>query len=145
MYLFVDAADVAVLKRSENFIKYAMTLGFATFIRNNSPTTCCVSEQKKKKKHVWIIHVPHYDMSQRMTESTKWHVRPAKTQISLGIRPIWLEYLLSQWRKSLATHWAHSGDSDQTGRMPSLIWVFAVRTCHFVCFVMRGSYYYLRV
>ena len=29
-----------------------------------------------------------------------------------------------------------SEDSDQTGRMPWLIWVFAGRTCHFVGFVM---------
>ena len=31
---------------------------------------------------------------------------------------------------------APSEDSDQTGRMPSLIWVFAERTDHFVDFVM---------
>ena len=31
---------------------------------------------------------------------------------------------------------ADSEDSDQTGRMPRLIWVFAGRTCHFVGFVM---------
>ena len=30
-----------------------------------------------------------------------------------------------------------SEDSDQTGRMPRLIGVFAGRTCHFVGFVMR--------
>ena len=49
---------------------------------------------------------------------------------------------LSTWRNlgSLATHWAHSEDSDQTGWMPMLIWVFAGRTCHFVGFVMRRSY-----
>ena len=54
-------------------------------------------------------------------------VLPAKTQISLGIRPVWSESSLSAWRKlgSVATHWAHSKDSDQTGRMPRLIWVFA--------------------
>ena len=54
-------------------------------------------------------------------------VRPAKTLISLGICPVWSESSLSTWRKlgSLATHWAHSEDSDQTGRMPRLIWVFA--------------------
>ena len=47
-----------------------------------------------------------------MTKPTKWHVRPAKTQISLGIRPVWSESSLSAWRKlgSLATHWAHSKD-----------------------------------
>ena len=46
---------------------------------------------------------------------------------------------LSAWRKlgPLATHWAHSEDSDQTGWMPRLIWVFAGRTCHFVGFVTR--------
>ena len=57
-------------------------------------------------------------------------VLPAKNQISLGIRPVWSESLLSVWRKlgSLATHWAHSENSDQTGRMPRLIWVFAGRT-----------------
>ena len=58
-----------------------------------------------------------------------WHVCPAKTQISLGIRPVWPESSLFAWRKlgSLATHWAHSEDSDQTGQMPRLIWVFAGR------------------
>ena len=53
-----------------------------------------------------------------------------KTQISLGIRKVWSESSLSTWRKlgSLATHWVHSKDSDQTGRMPRPIWVFAERT-----------------
>ena len=39
-------------------------------------------------------------------------VLPAKTQISLGIRPVWSESSLSAWRNlgSLATHWAHSDD-----------------------------------
>ena len=74
-----------------------------------------------------------------MTKPTKWHVRPAKTQISLGFRPVWSESLLSAWGKlgSLATYWVHSEDSDLTGRKPRLIWVFAGRTCHFVGFVMR--------
>ena len=73
-----------------------------------------------------------------MTKPTQWHVRPAKTQISLGIRPVWSESSLSAWRKlgSLATHWAHSEDSDQTGRMHRLIWVFAGRTCHLCWFVV---------
>ena len=59
-----------------------------------------------------------------MTKPTKWHVRPAKTQVSLGIHPVWSESSLSAWRKlgSLATHWVHSEGSDQTGRTPRLIW-----------------------
>ena len=31
------------------------------------------------------------EMSHLMTKPTKWHVRPAKTQISLDIRPVWSE------------------------------------------------------
>ena len=66
-------------------------------------------------------------------------MRPAKTQISLGVRPVWTQSSLSAWRKlwSLATHWVHSEDSDRTGRVPRLSWVFAGCTCHFVGFVMR--------
>ena len=73
-----------------------------------------------------------------MTKPTKWRLRPAMTQISLGIRPVWSESSLFAWKELgyLATHWAHSEDSDQTGQMPRLIWVFSGRTCHFVGFVM---------
>ena len=78
-------------------------------------------------------------LSRLLTKQTNWHVRPAKTQISLDIRPGWSESSLSAWRQlgSLATHWAHSEVPGQTGRMPRPIWVFAWRTCHFVGFVMR--------
>ena len=46
---------------------------------------------------------------------------------------------LSVWRNlgSLATHLAHSEDSDQTGWMPRLIGAFARHTGHFVGFVDR--------
>ena len=75
----------------------------------------------------------HYYLSRLMTKPTKWHVHPAKTQISLGILPVWSESSLSALRNtgSLATHWAHSEDSDQTGRMPRLIRVFDGRTLIF--------------
>ena len=76
---------------------------------------------------------PSHDITNKMT------MRPAKTQISLRICPVSSESSLSTWRKlrSLANHWAHSEDSDQTGRIPRLIWVFTGHTWHFVGFVMR--------
>ena len=57
---------------------------------------------------------------------------------------------LSAWKKlgSLATHWAHSEDPDQTGRMPRLIRVFADqtgRTNHFVGFVMRWLKFFIKI
>ena len=77
-------------------------------------------------------------LSRLMIEPTKWPLRPAKTQISLGIRPVWSETLLSAWRKlgSLATYSVQSRDSDKTGRMPRLIRVFAGRTGNFVGFLL---------
>ena len=74
-----------------------------------------------------------------MTKPTMWHVRPAKTQISLGICPVWSESSpCAKWvAKDPSFLDADSEDSDQTGRMPRLIWVFAGRTGHFDGFVMR--------
>ena len=79
---------------------------------------------------------PRYDKTSKMS------VRPAKTHISLGIRLVWSESSLSAWRNlgSLATHWAHSEDSDQIGRMPILIWVFAGRTLILLVLLCRGSF-----
>ena len=80
-------------------------------------------------------------MSRRMTKPTKRHVRPVKTQISIGIRPVWSESPLSAWIKlgSTATHWEHSEDTDQTGRIPRLIWVFAGRTVILLVLSWSGS------
>ena len=73
-----------------------------------------------------------------MTKPKQMTVRPEKTQISLGIRPVWSESsLCAQWVvKDPSFLYADSEDPDQTGRMPRRIWVFAGRTCHFVGFVM---------
>ena len=68
-------------------------------------------------------------------------VRPAKTQISLGIRPVWSESsLCAQWvaKVPMFLH-ADSEDSDQIGRMPRLIWVFAGRTLTLLILSCRGS------
>ena len=66
----------------------------------------------RNAKQDWNKH----DTSRDMTKNNKVSLRPAKTQISLGIRPVWPESPLSAWRNlgSLATLWAHSEDSDQT-------------------------------
>ena len=71
-----------------------------------------------------------------VSRRTRWPVRPMKTQISLGIRPVWSESSLSAWRRfgSWVTHKALSKDSDQTEWMPMLIWVFTGCTGHFVWF-----------
>ena len=59
--------------------------------------------------------------------------------------PVWSESSLSAWRNlgSLATHWSQA-KTDQTGRMPRLIWVYAGRTlillfCHVVVQMVLGD------
>ena len=69
-------------------------------------------------------NLPRHDKTNKVT------VRPAMTQISLGIRPVWSDSsLCTQWvaKDSRFLH-ADCEDSDQTGRMP--------RQIHFVGFVM---------
>ena len=87
-------------------------------------------------KHAIKISEPPHDKTNKMT------VHRAKTQISLGISSVWSESSLSAWRQlgSLATHWAHSEDSDQTGRMPSLIGVFAWRIVILLVLSWGGSF-----
>ena len=60
---------------------------------------------------------PTHDKTNKMT------VLPAKTQISLGTRPVWSESsLCAQWVvKDPSFLHADSEDYDQTGRMPRLI------------------------
>ena len=56
-----------------------------------------------------------------------------RRRIILGRCPVWSESSLSAWRKlgSLATHWVHRQDSDQTGRMPRLSLPWAQSFCWF--------------
>ena len=74
-----------------------------------------------------------------MTKPTKWHVRPAKTQISLGIRPVWSESLLcTQWvAKNPNFLHADSEDSDQTVRMPMDGWVRVLRPFNSISVISR--------
>ena len=84
-------------------------------------------------------------MSRLKTKPTKWFVRPAKIQISLGICPVWSESSLSAWEKlsSLATHWAHSEDSDQTGWMPRLICILLGAKVILLVLSQGGSFLWL--
>ena len=88
-----------------------------------------VMKPSQSKAKILLFHVSQvvfwYELPHNKT--TKWPVRPAKTWISLGICPVWLESLL-------CTHWVandlrflhvHSEDSDQTGQMHKLIRVYA--------------------
>ena len=76
-----------------------------------------------------------------MTKPTKWLCAKRR------LRSAWAsaqsdQFSLSEWRKrgSLATYWVYSEDSDQTRRMPRLIWVFAGRTTALLALSWGGSF-----
>ena len=94
----------------------------------------------------------HY-LSHRMTKPTKWHVRPVKTQISLGIRPVWsvfavrmkkywvLSYpLRAQWR--LWSDWANAQADLSLHCAQSFSWfcheVSHLFVCFFICLRFKG-------
>ena len=61
----------------------------------------------------------------------------------MSVRPVWSESFLYAHRVAKDPRFLHadSEDSDQTGRIPRLIWVFAGRTGHFAGFVMLRLIY----
>ena len=87
-------------------------------IRTSCKPVWCPDKEVLKRRGA-VLHIKQITFEPRLDKTNKVSVCPAMTQISLGIRPVWSESSLSAWRKlgSLATHWAHSEDSDQTGRI----------------------------
>ena len=64
-----------------------------------------------------LLNEPRHDKTSRMS------VRPAKTQISLGIRPVWSESLLCAQSIAKDSSFLHadSKDPDQTGRIYTVL------------------------
>ena len=109
---------------------------FRLYNTRNKETRC-----KRKWRASVNSFEPWHDKTNKMS------VRPAKTQISLGIRPVWTESSLCAHlvAKDLSFLQADSEDFHQTWRMPRLIWVFAGRTitvlvCHVVAHLCLASH-----
>ena len=93
-----------------------------------------------------IVAFPEYiHLSQRMTTPTKWHVGPVKTQISLGIRPVWSESAVRMKKVwVLSYYWAHSKDwSDwaYTQTDLSLCWAHKPFYCCFFFHALAHLYF----
>ena len=78
-------------------------------------------------KNYLLIYKSCLYLSRRMTKPTYWPVRPAKTQISLGIGSVCSDTSRSAWR---------SIGPLAIPKSAQLIWVYAWSTGHFVCFCL---------
>ena len=117
--------------------RHVVFLDFETvFVPSNTCVTAPKATTPKVKRRQEL-----FETSRDKTNNVA--VRPAKTQISLGIRSIWSESsLCAQWvAKGPSFLHADSEDSDQTGRMPRLIWVFAGRALTLLVLSRGGSFY----
>ena len=129
--------DLSNGKKKSRGAKYGKYGGCTIFLNPTKSISNWVSRE------VWLGALSWWNTYEpRHDKTNKVSVRPAKTPISLGIRPVWSESSLFAWRKlgSLVTHWAHSEDSDQNGRIPRLIWVFAGHTATLLVLSCRCSY-----
>ena len=108
-----------------------------------SQTSWCYYHRSKFR--VWT-QIPSEQMSRDMTKPIKWVCAQQRLR-SAWHPPSLISVFAFAWRKhgSLATHKAHSEDSDQTGRMPMLIWVFAGRTVVLLVLSCRGSNTYTKI
>ena len=93
----------------------------------------------------WVYEDPSFFHAHNGDLGSDWadaqadlSLRWAKTPTSLCIRPVWSESSpCAKWvDEDTSFFHAHNEDSDQTGRMPRLIRVFAGRTYYFVGFVV---------
>ena len=82
--------------------------------------------------------------NQHTTKPTNGMCTQRRLQLSLDVRPVWsASSMCAQWvAKGPSLLHADSEYSDQSGRMPRLIWVSAGRTYHFVGFVVRWLNFY---
>ena len=81
----------------------------------------------------WNTHlICFYVIVTSMAKPTKWPLRPAKTQISLGIHPVWSVFAVRTKKHSVLSYPLSTQADAQADQ--SLCW--AGHTCHFVGFVM---------
>ena len=97
-----------VMSRWQIFASLCLVVLVCNAISKFHGNSCRKNESLAKICRLTVIMVNHCSptIEPRHDKTNKVTVCPAKTQISLGIRPVWSESSLSAWRKlgSLATH-----------------------------------------
>ena len=114
------AAGPCIQKTKFQSIRICLPHAHVTYLAN--VTYFCT----RRHAHWVYCNEPRHDKTNKMS------VRPAKTQISLGIRPVWSESSLSAWRK---LDWSESSLGAQ-----SLCWI-----CHVAALILFYLFIYLLI
>ena len=109
---------------------------------SNEKSDLKVTCQHHRSKQAYFAEKKNIHLSRLMTKSTKWLCAQRRLRSTWASTQSDQSSLCAQWvGKDPSFLHMDSKDSDQTGRMPRMTWVFAGRTCHFVGFVMRQLIY----
>ena len=86
----------------------------------------------------FLAQITLSQMSRSPTKPTKWHMRPAKTQISLGICPVWSVFAMRSMGSSKDLKFLHADSKDWSDWADaqtdlSLCWA------HIILLVLSGS------
>ena len=89
-----------------------------------------------------ITSMPFYHKWAATWQNQQNECAPSEDWDQLGYLASLIRVFAVRMKKlgSLAIHWVHSKDTDQTGRMPRLIWIFAGRTLILLVLSCRGSF-----
>ena len=80
--------------------------------RDKDPGRSCIQKNHELVCNSKRMENLKYNLSRHMTKPTKWHVRPANTQISLGIRPVWSESSLCAQCVAKDPNFLHADSED---------------------------------
>ena len=124
-------------KSRTDFLNQTLTCLWKCFI--GELENCFKLQNKTSFNNIYEIWTGHNrEMSRLMTKPTKWLCAQRRLRSAWAFAQSDQSSLCAQWvAKDPRFLHADSENSDQTGWMPRLIWVFAGRRCHFVGFVMR--------
>ena len=82
------------MRKANNFHKMTFSMKMSYFC-THFDSLCCynpfitIFTVVITHRGSFILYLMPYTLRHCMTKPTKWPVRPAKSQISLGIRPVW--------------------------------------------------------
>ena len=88
------------------------------FLLLNDPQIEKIDQWCQKSATLWVCPLPKKKKGQSVAQHRQMSFCYFTPSL-IRVRPVWSESSLSALRKlgSLATHWVHSEDSDQTGRI----------------------------
>ena len=77
------------MRKANSFHKMAFSMKMSYFLHTFCLSLLLQSHLVITHRGSFILYLMPYTLRHRMTKPTKWSMSPTKSQISLGMRPVW--------------------------------------------------------